>query len=91
MKTIKLAALMTATLLAVTGCSATKGLFSKYDNGSLDYRDSAKLPPVKLPASQQAAVFVPLYQTPAVTGELPEYKNEAGRQYELPRPPSVLR
>lgn len=43
-----------------------KGWLGKRDNGSLDYQQSQKLPPIKLPASQASADFVPLYETPAV-------------------------
>lgn len=89
MKTVKLTAGVLAAIVALTGCSATKDLLSKRDNGSLDYRDAAKLPPIQLPAAQPAAEFTPLYQTPSTTGQLPDFVNEAGKQYELPRPPSV--
>lgn len=89
MKTVKLTAGVMVAIVALTGCSATKNLLSKRDNGSLDYRDAAKLPPIKLPADQPAADFTPLYQIPTTTGQLPDFVNEAGKQYELPRPPSV--
>lgn len=89
MKILKLSAGVMAAVVALTGCNATKDLLSKRDNGSLDYRDAAKLPPIQLPAEQPAAEFTPLYQTPNTTGQLPDFVNESGKQYELPRPPSV--
>ena len=82
-------ALMTLAIsstLVLTGCQATKGLFSKRDNGSLDYQNSKKLAPLTLPADQETAPFVPLYPTPNVGVNTLELTNESGKQYKLPRP-----
>ncbi len=89
MKTLKLTAGIMAVAIALTGCSATKNLLGKRDNGSLDYRTAQKIDPIKLPANQPSAEFVPLYQTPTVTGDVPAFTNESGKQYALPKPPSV--
>lgn len=89
MKTLTLVAGVMAAIVTLTGCQATKSLLSNRDNGSLDYRNAAKLPPLKLPADQPTADFTPLYQAPNGTGQLTDFVNEAGKQYQLPRPPSV--
>lgn len=72
--------------LVLSGCQATKGFFGKRDNGSLDYQDSKKLTALELPAAQETAPFVPLYQTPAVGVNTLTLKNESGKQYQLPKP-----
>lgn len=72
--------------LVLTGCQATKGLFSKRDNGSLDYQQSKKLEPLVLPSDQETAPFVPLYPTPNRGVNTLELTNESGKQYQLPRP-----
>ncbi|USZ13922.1 hypothetical protein NKT77_07245 [Moraxella sp. FZLJ2107] len=89
MKTLKLTAVIMAVMTALTGCAATKSLLAKRDNGSLDYRTSEKIAPLQLPAEQPAAEFVPLYPTPTVNEKSSDFINEAGKQYELPKPPSV--
>ena len=81
--------LMTGVLgstLVLSGCQATKGLFGKRDNGSLEYQQSKKLAPLELPAAQETAPFVPLYPTPNAGANTLKLENEAGKQYQLPRP-----
>nr|WP_279382835.1 hypothetical protein [Moraxella catarrhalis] len=48
-----------------------------------------KLAPIQLPAQQPAAEFTPLYHTPNSVSQLLDFTNESGKQYQLPRPPSV--
>lgn len=84
--------IITAILLAsvtLTGCSTVKGLLGKRDNGSLDYQQSQKLDPIKLPEGQATAEFTPLYPTPTVGKNTLELTNESGSQYQLPAPPKV--
>lgn len=81
--------LMTVVLgstLVLSGCQATKGLFGKRDNGSLEYQQSKKLAPLELPAAQETASFVPLYPTPNAGVNTLKLENESGKQYQLPRP-----
>ena len=75
----------------LSGCGTMKGWLGKRDNGSLDYQQSQKLPPIKLPASQASADFVPLYETPAVGQNTLDLQNESGSQYQLPAPPKTQR
>lgn len=81
-----LLAVILGSSLVLSGCQATKGFFGKRDNGSLDYQDSKKLAALELPVAKQTAPFVPLYQTPAVGANTLTLKNEAGKQYQLPKP-----
>ena len=89
MKFLKITAGVLMASVVLTGCTATKNILSKRDNGSLDYRDEKKLPPIQLPAQQPAAEFTPLYNTPDSVSQLPDFINDSGKQYQLPRPPSV--
>lgn len=84
-----LPALLTVVLgstLVLSGCQTAKGWLGQRDNGSLEYQDSQKLAPLELPADQQTAAFVPLYPTPNVGANTLDLKNEAGKQYQLPKP-----
>ncbi|MFB6348809.1 hypothetical protein [Moraxella marmotae] len=89
MKFIKTTASVMAAIVMLTGCAATKNILAKRDNGSLDYRSVQPLAPLKLPADQPAAAFTPLYQVPQTQAELPNFINESGKQYQLPRPPNA--
>ena len=89
MKFLKITAGVLTASIVLTGCTATKNILSKRDNGSLDYRDEKKLAPIQLPAQQPAAEFTPLYNTPDSVSQLPDFINDSGKQYQLPRPPSV--
>ena len=82
-------ALLTVVLgstLVLSGCQATKEVFGTRDNGSLEYQQSKKLAPLQLPAAQETAPFVPLYPTPNAGGNTLTLQNEAGKQYQLPKP-----
>ena len=82
-------ALLTVVLgstLVLSGCQATKDFIGKRDNGSLEYQQSKKLAPLELPAAQETAPFVPLYPTPNAGGNTLTLQNEAGKQYQLPKP-----
>lgn len=72
--------------LVLSGCQATQSFFGKRDNGSLEYQDSKKLALLQLPTEQDTAPFVPLYQTPVVGENTLSLTNEAGKQYQLPKP-----
>lgn len=91
MKNLKLMSVVLSVVTVLAGCSTTKSLLAKRDNGSLDYRQSQKLDPIALPKDQASAPFVPLYQTPVVQEPLPDFVNETGKQYQLPKPPSMLK
>ena len=75
-----------ASTLVLSGCQATKDFIGKRDNGSLEYQHSKKLAPLELPAAQETAPFVPLYPTPNAGGNTLTLQNEAGKQYQLPKP-----
>ena len=82
-------AVMTVVLgstLVLSGCQATKEFIGKRDNGSLEYQQSKKLAPLQLPTAQETAPFVPLYPTPNAGGNTLTLQNEAGKQYQLPKP-----
>ncbi|OOR91682.1 hypothetical protein B0181_02765 [Moraxella caviae] len=91
MKNLSKVAILGAVLAVMTGCSTVSGFLGKRDNGSLDYLSSKKAEPILLPANQQSAEFVPLYTTPTVGDNQLQLTNEAGKQYELPKPPQVRR
>ena len=75
-----------ASTLVLSGCQATKDFIGKRDNGSLEYQQSKKLAPLQLPVAQETAPFVPLYPTPNAGGNTLTLQNEAGKQYQLPKP-----
>ena len=75
-----------ASTLVLSGCQATKDFIGKRDNGSLEYQQSKKLAPLQLPTAQETAPFVPLYPTPNAGGNTLTLQNEAGKQYQLPKP-----
>ena len=76
--------------LVLSGCQTAKGVIGKRDNGSLDYQSSKKLAPLQLPANQNTAAFVPLYPTPSVGANTLTLQNEAGKQYQLPKPERAI-
>lgn len=82
--------LLSASVL-LSGCGTLKGWFGKRDNGSLDYQQSQKLDPIKLPTDQASADFVPLYETPKAGPNTLTLTNESGSQYQLPTPPKTQR
>lgn len=87
--TKKLATVLTlivSSSLLLSGCQASKELFGKRDNGSLEYQNSKKIAPLELPADQETAPFVPLYATPNAGANTLELQNESGKQYQLPKP-----
>lgn len=91
--TKKLATVLTlivSSSLLLSGCQATKGLFGKRDNGSLEYQSSEKIAPLQLPADQETAPFVPLYPTPTAGVNTLDLKNESGKQYRLPKPERTI-
>lgn len=85
-----LVGLLTAGVL-LSGCQQVNGLLAKRDNGSLDYLNAKKLPPIALPADQQHAPFTPLYAVPDVPKAVEPSTNQTGKQYQLPTPPKVVR
>ncbi|WP_296402144.1 hypothetical protein [Psychrobacter sp.] len=70
----------------LSGCQATKGVFGNINDGSLAYQKAKKLDPIKLPADQDTAPFIPFYPTPAVGVNTLEIKNDSGKRFELPPP-----
>lgn len=72
--------------LVLSGCQSLKTAIGKRDNGSLEYQNSKKLAPLQLPAAQDTAPFVPLFPTPQVGKNTLMLQNEAGKQYQLPKP-----
>ena len=75
MKFLKITAGVLTASMMLTGCTTTKNILSKRNNGSLDYRNAAEC--------------TPWYHTPNLVSQLPDFTNESGKQYQLPRPPSV--
>ncbi len=77
--------------MTLSGCSSTKNLLGKRDNGSLDYQQSRLLAPIQLPVDKQPKTFTPLY--PLVqAGKSPiNVTNSAGKQYQLPAPRRIGR
>ncbi len=73
-------------LVGLTGCQASKGLFERVEDGSLEYQQATQVPPLQLPADQQTAPFTPLYPTPTVSANTLELKNDTGKRYQLPPP-----
>ena len=82
---IMLAVVMGSTLV-LSGCQSAKGFLGKRDNGSLEYQQSQKLTPLQLPVEQDTVPFVPLYPTPNVGANTLILQNDAGKQYQLPKP-----
>ena len=82
---IMLAVVMGSTLI-LSGCQSAKDFLGKRDNGSLTYQQSQKLTPLQLPADQQTAPFVPLYPTSTIGTNTLVLQNDAGKQYQLPKP-----
>lgn len=76
--------------VVLSGCQTAKGVIGKRDNGSLDYQSSKKLAPLQLPANQNTAAFVPLYPTPSVGANTLTLQNDAGKQYQLPKPERAI-
>ncbi|MGM8870318.1 hypothetical protein ACS8E3_01370 [Psychrobacter sp. 2Y5] len=79
-------AVILGSTLVLSGCQSLKEFVGKRDNGSLDYQQSQKLKPLQLPADAQTAPFVPLYPTPNAGVNTLNLENEAGKQYQLPKP-----
>ncbi|TXD96918.1 hypothetical protein ES754_07780 [Psychrobacter frigidicola] len=78
--------LILGSTLVLSGCQTAKGVIGKRDNGSLDYQNSKKIAPLQLPVAQNTASFVPLYPTPNVGANTLILQNDAGKQYQLPKP-----
>ena len=72
--------------LSLAGCQTIKGWTNKIDNGSLEYVDAKQLEPIKLPADQQTAPFIPLYATPNVGKNTLQISDDNGKRYQLPPP-----
>lgn len=68
------------------GCQSVKSVIGKRNNGSLDYQNSQKLAPLQLPANKETGAFIPLYPTPNVGTNTLTLQNDAGKQYQLPKP-----
>lgn len=86
----KLITLFLASVLVLSGCSTINGWLGKKDNGSLDYQQSKKLDPIKLPANQPSAAFTPLYPTPnQAPANTLKLTNESNARYALPKPPTI--
>ena len=82
-------AIIATSVLILTGCDTLKGWVGKRDNGSLDYQHSQKINPIQLPEGQKTAEFAQLYPTPTVGENRLDVTNDAGTQYELPKPPQA--
>lgn len=82
----KLAAVMLLTAGVLAGCNSTNGVFSKIDNGSLNYQNTKLLAPIELPQNQQSQPFTPIYPTIDLGESSFDVANESGKQYQLPAP-----
>lgn len=78
--------LVLGSTLVLSGCQTAKTFIGKRDNGSLEYQDSKKLAPLQLPVAQETAAFAPLYPTPNMGVNTLILQNDAGKQYQLPKP-----
>lgn len=87
---LKLSTIMLVGVVCLSGCQAVKGTLAKRDNGSLDYVQATKLDPIRLPVHQETMPFVPLYDVPNTVGLSP-ITNESGKQYQLPKPPQIVK
>lgn len=76
-----------ALAVVLSGCTQTKALLAKRDDGSLDYQSAQKLPPIQLPAHWQTAPFTPIYEVPTLSGEP---MVQQGKQFVLPKPPTTI-
>lgn len=88
---IKITVIVMSLSVALMGCSTTKNWLGKRNDGSLDYQKSHKLDPIKLPANQATADFIPLYPTVDLGQSPINLKNNSGKQYQLPKPPTSNR
>ncbi|WP_019673122.1 hypothetical protein [Psychrobacter lutiphocae] len=84
--TIQITLIGVSSITLLSGCQATQGFFSSFNNGSLAYQDSEKLEPLQLPEDQETAPFIPLYPTPPVGVNTLDLENESGKRYKLPAP-----
>ncbi|ANF83014.1 lipoprotein-34 precursor (NlpB) [Acinetobacter sp. NCu2D-2] len=73
-------------VFSMTGCSSM-GI----SNGSLDYKDTTTLEPLKYPEGAMVRPATPLYPAPTVDvlaiENAPKLVNERGNRYVMPRPP----
>lgn len=71
--------------LSLAGCSSI-GI----NNGSLDYKDTTTLEPLKYPEGSMVRPATPLYPAPVVDQlaieHAPKLENKRGNRFELPRP-----
>lgn len=75
-----------SSLVALSGCQATKSMFGRVEDGSLAYKNAEKLEPMQLPAETKTAPFIPLYPTPEVGSNTLDLENDSGNRYKLPKP-----
>lgn len=83
---LKVLMTLATTAVVLTGCQSVNGITAKRDNGSLDYQKSQRLDPIQLPVNQATGSFIPIYVVPNVPENSVNVTNEAGTQYQLPRP-----
>lgn len=71
--------------LSLAGCSSLA-----IKNGSLDYKDTTTLEPLKYPQGSMVRPATPLYPAPVVETlaieNAPKLENERGNRFALPRP-----
>ena len=71
--------------LSLAGCSSI-GI----KNGSLDYKDTTTLAPLKYPEGSMVRPVTPLYPAPIVEQKAidnaPKFENKRGNRFEVPRP-----
>ena len=71
--------------LSLAGCSSI-GI----KNGSLDYKDTTTLAPLKYPEGSMVRPAMPLYPAPIVEqmaiDNAPKFENKRGNRFEVPRP-----
>lgn len=74
--------------LSLAGCSSLA-----IKNGSLDYKDTTTLEPLKYPQGSMVRPATPLYPAPVVETlaieNAPKLENERGNRFALPRPEKV--
>ena len=71
-------------VIALTGCSSLA-----WNNGTLDYKDTAKVEPLKYPEGSMVRPVTPLYPAPTVdplaVENAPKFENARGNRFQLAR------
>ena len=82
---LRLGLTLALSVFSLAGCSSLA-----VNNGSLDYKETATLEPLKYPEGSMVRPATPLYPAPTVDPlaiqHAPTFENKSGNRYALPRP-----